>query len=169
MSVPMYDISMPVLSLGLTNISHMLDKAVAHAEAKKFDSVVFAQARLFPDMFPLSRQVQIACDMAKGCTARLAGIEIPKYEDTEATMAELKARVAKTKAFVESVKASQFDKAATREIVISNPNNTLKFTGLSYVMTYVLPNFYFHSSMVYALLRHNGVEIGKRDFLGAIQ
>jgi hypothetical protein len=169
MSVPMYDISIPVLSLGLTNISHMIDKGVAHAEARKFDSSVLAQARLFPDMFPFTRQVQIACDMAKGCAARLAGIEIPKYEDKEATMAELKSRVAKTKAFVESVKASQFVNSATREIVITNPNNTLKFTGLSYVMTYALPNFYFHGSMVYALLRHNGVEIGKRDFLGAIQ
>jgi len=165
MSVPMYDISIPVLSLGLTNISHMIDKGVAHAEARKFDSSVLAQARLFPDMFPFTRQVQIACDMAKGCAARLAGSEIPK----EATMAELKSRVAKTKAFVESVKASQFVNSATREIVITNPNNTLKFTGLSYVMTYALPNFYFHGSMVYALLRHNGVEIGKRDFLGAIQ
>jgi uncharacterized protein len=169
MSVPMYDISIPVRSLGLTNISHMIDKAVAHAEERKFDSSVLAQARLFPDMFPFTRQVQIACDMAKGCAARLAGVEIPKYEDKEATMAELKTRVAKTRAFVESVKASQFDNSATREIVISNPNNTLKFTGLSYVMTYALPNFYFHGSMVYALLRHNGVEIGKRDFLGAIQ
>src|ERR1022692_2908190 len=147
MSVPMYDISIPVLSLGLTNISHMIDKGVAHAEARKFDSSVLAQARLFPDMFPFTRQVQIACDMAKGCAARLAGIEIPKYEDKEATMAELKSRVAKTKAFVESVKANQFVNSATREIVITNPNNTLKFTGLSYVMTYALPNFYFHGSM----------------------
>jgi uncharacterized protein len=169
MSVPMYDISIPVLSLGLTNISHMIDKAVSHADARKFDSIVLAQARIFPDMFPFTRQVQIATDMAKGCAARLAGIEIPKYEDTEATMAELKARVAKTKAFVGSVKASQLENAATREIVITNPNNTLKFNGLSYVTSYVLPNFYFHGGMVYALLRHNGVEIGKRDFLGAIQ
>jgi hypothetical protein len=169
MSAPMYEMSIPVLTLGLTNISNLIDKGVAHAEARKFDSLVLAQARIFPNMFPFSRQVQIACDMAKGCAARLAGIEVPKYEDTEVTMAELKARVAKTKAFVASIKASQLQDAATREIIVAFPGNSLKFNGLSYVTTWVLPNFYFHGSMVYALLRHNGVEIGKMDFLGAIQ
>jgi hypothetical protein len=169
MSAPMYDMSIPILTLGLTNIENMIDKGVAHAEARKFDSLVLAQSRVFPDMFPLSRQVQIACDMAKGCAARLAGVEVPKFEDTEATMAELKARVAKTKAFVGTIKASQLQDAAGREINITFPGNSLKFTGLSYLTTYVLPNFYFHSAMVYALLRNNGVELGKRDFLGAIQ
>jgi hypothetical protein len=169
MSAPMYDMSVPILTLGLTNIANLIDKGVAHAEARKFDSVVLAQSRLFPDMFPFSRQVQIACDMAKGCAARLAGIEVPKYEDTEVTMAELKARVAKTKAFVGTIKAAQLQDAAAREIIITFPGNSLKFNGLSYVTTWALPNFYFHCSMVYALLRHNGVEIGKMDFLGAIQ
>jgi hypothetical protein len=169
MSVSMYDVSIPVLTLGLTNLSSMIDKAVAHAEAKKFDSLVLAQSRLFPDMFAFSRQVQIACDMAKGCAARLAGIEVPKYEDNETTMAELKARIAKTRAFVSSVQASQLKDAASRDIVITFPGNSLKFNGLSYLTTYVLPNFYFHCSMVYALLRHNGVQLGKQDFLGKIQ
>jgi hypothetical protein len=169
MSVPIYDLSIPVLTLGLTNLSAVLDKGIAHAEARKFDSIVLAQSRMFPDMFPLSRQVQIASDTAKACVARLAGIEIPKFEDTEATMAELKARIAKTQAFIASVPASQLQNAETREIVLTFPTNTLKFNGLTYVTKYVLPNFYFHCSMVYALLRHNGVDIGKRDFLGAIQ
>jgi hypothetical protein len=169
MSVPIYDLSIPVLSLGLTNLSALLDKGIAHAEARKFDSIVLAQARIFPDMFPLSRQVQVACDMAKGCAARLAGSDVPKYEDTETTMAELQARVAKTRTFVSSVQSGQLKGAETREIVITFPSNTLKFNGLTYVTKYALPNFYFHSSMVYALLRHNGVDIGKRDFLGAIQ
>jgi uncharacterized protein len=168
MSVPIYDMSIPVLTLGLTNISNVIDKGVAHADARKFDSVALVQARFFPDMFPFSRQVQIACDVAKGCAARLAGIELPKYEDTEATMAELKARIAKTKAFIGSVKAGQLQDAAAREIVVTIPTGALKFTGLSYVTTWVLPNFYFHCAMAYALLRHNGVELGKRDFLGGI-
>jgi hypothetical protein len=169
MSVPMYEISIPILTLGLTNISNIIDKGVAHAEARKFDSLVLLQTRFFPDMFPFSRQVQVACDVAKGCAARLAGIEVPKYEDTEATMAELKARVAKTKAFIGSVKAAQLQDAASREIVVTIPTGALKFNGLNYVTTWVLPNFYFHCSMAYALLRHNGVQLGKGDFLGAIQ
>ncbi|MFI4891028.1 MAG: DUF1993 family protein [Steroidobacterales bacterium] len=169
MSIQIYDLSIPVLTLGLTNLSVLLDKAVAHAETRKFDSIVLAQSRLFPDMLPFTRQVQIACDMAKGCAARLAGIEIPKYEDNETTIPELQARIAKTKAFIATVQAGQLKDAESREIVITFPGNTLKFNGLTYVTKYVLPNFYFHSSMVYALLRHNGVEIGKRDFLGAIQ
>ena len=131
MSAPMYDMSIPILTLGLTNIANMIDKGVAHAEARKFDSVVLAQSRLFPDMLPFSRQVQIACDMAKGCAARLAGIEVPKYEDNEATMVDLKARVAKTKAFVGTIKAAQLQDAAGREINITFPGNSLKFNGLS--------------------------------------
>ena len=169
MSVPIYDMSIPILSLGLTNISNLIDKGVAHAEARKFDSVVLAQARFFPDMFPFTRQVQVACDTAKGCAARLAGVEIPKHEDTETTMAELKARIAKTKTFVTSIKAGQLQDAASREIVVNVPTGPLKFNGLSYVTTWVLPNFYFHCGMAYALLRHNGVELGKRDFLGKLQ
>lgn len=169
MSVSLYDISMPALNLGLTNLSGVLDKAITHAETRKFDANIFAQARLFPDMLPFTRQVMIACDMAKGCGARLAGIENPKFDDTETTMPELKARVAKTKAFLATVQPAQLNGAESREIILTFPSNTLKFNGLTYVTRFVLPNFYFHASMVYALLRKNGVELGKSDFLGAIQ
>jgi hypothetical protein len=169
MSVSMYDFSIPVMTSGLTNLSAILDKAAAHAAAKKFDSVVLAQARLFPDMYPLARQVQIACDTAKGAAARLAGIEVPKHEDTETTFAELKARIAKTVDFLKSVTAAQLKDAESRAIEIKFPNGSWKFTGIGYLTDFVLPNFYFHTGMVYALLRKNGVEIGKGDFLGAIQ
>jgi hypothetical protein len=169
MSISIYDFSIPALTRGLTNLSAILDKAAAHAEAKKFDSAVLAQARLFPDMHPLTRQVQIACDTAKGAAARLAGIEVPKHEDTEVTIADLKARIAKTLDFVKTVKPAQLQGAESRSIEIKFPNGVWKFTGLGYLTDFVLPNFYFHESMVYALLRKNGVEIGKSDFLGPIQ
>ncbi len=169
MSISMYDFSIPALTRGLTNLSAILDKAAVHATAKKFDSVVLAQSRLFPDMHPLVRQVQIACDTAKGAAARLAGVEVPKHEDTEASFADLKARVAKTLEFVKTVTAAQLKDAETRNIEIKFPSGSWKFTGLSYLVDFVLPNFYFHYSMVYALLRKNGVEVGKADFLGAIQ
>jgi hypothetical protein len=169
MSISMYDISIPVLTRGLTNLSAILDKAAAHAAAKKFDSAVLASSRLFPDMHPLLRQVQIACDTAKGAAARLAEMEIPKHEDTEVTFAELKARIAKTVDFLKSISAAQVKDAESRSIEIKFPNGAWKFTGLDYLTGFVLPNFYFHSSMVYALLRKAGVEVGKGDFLGAIQ
>jgi uncharacterized protein len=169
MSISMYDFSIPVLARGLTNMSATLDKAAAQAAAKKYDSAVLTQARLFPDMHPLVRQVQIACDTAKGAAARLAEIEVPKHEDTEATFADLKARIAKTLDFVKSVTAAQLQGAESRNIEIKFPNGSWKFTGLAYLAEFVLPNFYFHASMVYALLRENGIEIGKGDFLGAMQ
>ena len=169
MSISMYDFSIPALTHGLTNISAILDKAAAQAAAKKFDSAVLAQARLFPDMHPLVRQVQIACDTAKGAAARLAGIEVPKHEDTEVTFAELKARIAKTLDVVQSVSAAQLKDAESRAIEIKFPNGSWKFTGIAYWNDFVLPNFFFHVSMVYALLRKNGIEIGKSDFLGDIQ
>ena len=169
MAISMYDFSIPALIRGLTNLSAILDKGAAHAAAKKFDSVVLAQSRLFPDMHPLLRQVQIACDTAKGAAARLAGIDVPKHEDTEATFADLKARVAKTLDFVKSVSVSQLKDAESRNIEIKFPNGSWKFTGIGYLTDFVLPNFYFHVSVVYALLRRAGVEVGKGDFLGAIQ
>ena len=169
MSISMYDFSIPALSRGLSNMSALLDKAAAHAAAKKFDSAVLAQSRLFPDMHPLVRQVQIACDTAKGAAGRLAGIEVPKHEDTETTLPELKARVAKTLDFLKTATAAKVNGDDARAIEIKFPNGAWKFTALSYVNDFVLPNFYFHSSMVYALLRKSGVEIGKGDFLGAIQ
>jgi len=169
MAISMYDFSIPILTRGLTNLSAILDKAAANAAAKKFDSVVLAQARLFPDMFPLVRQVQVACDTAKGAAARLAGIEVPRHEDTEVTFSDLKARIAKTVDFLKTVGAAQLKDAESRSIEIKFPNGSWKFTGLAYLNDFVLPNFYFHYGMVYALLRKNGIDVGKMDFLGAIQ
>ena len=169
MSISMYDISIPVLARGLTNLSAILDKAAAHAATKKFDSAVLAHSRLFPDMHPLVRQVQIACDTAKGAAGRLAQIDVPKHEDTETTFAELKARIAKTLDFVKTVTAAQLKDAESRNIEIKFPDGSWKFTAIGYLTDFVLPNFYFHYSMVYALLRKSGVEVGKGDFLGAIQ
>ncbi len=169
MSVSLYEVSVPIFTLSLNNLAAILDKAAAHAEAKKVGPNVLPSARLIADMLPLSAQIQIACDTAKGAVARLAGVEAPKYEDTEATIAELKARVDKTLAFIKSVKPEQFANAETREIVLQLPQTSLKFTGLNYLTNFVLPNFFFHMTMAYALLRKNGVELGKRDFLGPIQ
>jgi hypothetical protein len=169
MSISMYDFSIPMLTRGLTNLSAILDKGAAHAETRKFDSVVLAQARLFPDMHPLVRQVQIACDTAKGAAARLAGIEVPKHEDNEVTFADLKARIAKTVDFLKTVTPAQLKDADTRNIEIKFPNGSWKFTGIKYLTDFVLPNLYFHESMVYALLRKSGVDVGKMDFLGALQ
>jgi len=169
MSISLYDFSIPALTRGLANLSGLLDKAEAHAAAKKYDSAVLAQARLFPDMHPLVRQVQITCDTAKGAAARLAGVDVPKHEDTEVTFADLKARVAKTADFVKSISAAQLENAENRSIELKFPNGAWKFTAVGYLTDFVLPNFYFHISMVYALLRKNGIEIGKADYLGAIQ
>ena len=169
MTISLYDVSVPVLVRGLTNLSAILDKVAAHADAKKFDSIALVQARLYPDMYPFSRQVQIACDTAKGAAGRLAGIEVPKHEDTEVTFAELKARIAKTVDYLKSVTAAQLKDAENRAIEIKFPNGSWKFTAVAYLTDFVLPNFYFHVSMVYALLRKNGIEIGKSDYLGAIQ
>ena len=169
MSISMYDFSVPVMVRGLTNLTAILDKAAAHAEAKKFDSAVLAQSRIFPDMHPLARQVQIACDTAKGGAARLAGVDVPKHEDTEVTLAELKARIAKTIDFLKTVAPDQMQGAETRNIELKFPSGSWKFTGLNYLNGFVLPNFYFHTAIVYALLRKAGVEIGKQDYLGELQ
>jgi hypothetical protein len=162
----MYQASIPAFVRMLGNLSAILDKAAAHAEAKKIDPAVFINARLAPDMFPLSRQVQIATDMVKGCAARLAGIEVPRYEDNETTFAELQARIDKTKAFIQSVNASQIDGSEERQITLKFGSRELSFLGLPYLLDFVLPNFHFHLSMTYAILRHNGVEIGKKDYIG---
>ena len=165
----LYDVSIPALTRGLTNMSALLDKAAAFATARKIDTTVLTQTRLFPDMHPLSRQVQIACDTAKGAAGRLAGIEVPKHEDTETTLPELKARIGKTLDFLKTVTAAKIPADEARAIELKFPNGAWKFTALGYVNDFVLPNFYFHVSMTYALLRKSGVEIGKGDFLGAIQ
>jgi hypothetical protein len=169
MSVSMYEVSIPVFTLSLNNLAAILDKATAHAEAKKVGPNVLPSVRLIADMLPLSAQIQIACDTVKGAAARLTGVEAPKHEDTEATIADLRARVDKTLAFIKSVKPEQMATAETREIILQFPQTTMKFTGLNYLTNFVLPNFFFHMSMAYALLRKNGVELGKRDFLGPIQ
>ena len=169
MSASLYDFTVPAFSRALTNLLNQLDKAHAHATSKKVDFKAFADARLIADMLPLTSQIQIATDNAKGVVARLTGIDPPKYEDTEKTYEELRARVAKTLDFVGGVKREQFAGAETREVVLKFPSVTLKFNGLDYVTKFALPNFYFHVTMAYTLLRKNGVELGKPDFLGAIQ
>lgn len=169
MTISVYDICIPALNRGLTNLLAILDKAAANAAARKYDPNTLVQLRLFPDMHPLSRQVQIACDTAKGAAARLAGIEIPKHEDTESTLEELKQRIAKTLSFLATVTPERVNGAETRPIEIKFPTRSWKFTALAYITDFVLPNFYFHVSMVYALLRLSGVEIGKTDYLGTIQ
>ncbi|HEX4050163.1 MAG TPA: DUF1993 domain-containing protein [Steroidobacteraceae bacterium] len=169
MSISLYDVSVPIFTLGLSNLLVILDKAQDHAETKKIDPKVIPQARLIADMLPLSAQVQFACDAAKGAAARLAGVAVPKHEDTETTLAELATRVAKTLDFIKSIKPEQLQGAETREIAVQVPQTTLKFTGINYLTNFALPNFFFHVTMAYALLRKNGVDLGKRDFLGPIQ
>ncbi len=166
MSISMTEILVPTINRVLKNLSAVLDKGAAFAEKKQIDATVLTGARLAPDMFPLSRQVQIACDIAKGAAARLSGTEIPKFEDTETTFPELKARIDKTLQFVNGVAADKFKDSEKRDIVLANRRGDLKFTGLAYLDEFVLPNVYFHATAAYAILRHNGVEIGKPDFLG---
>ena len=161
--------SIPVFQIGLNALSVILDKAEAHAEAKKIDPTVLLNARLFPDMFPLTRQVQIACDQAKNGAARLAGLEPPKHEDNEKTFAELKARIAKALAYVKTLDAKAIDVATDRQVTFPlGPNNKGHMKGADFLNHFVLPNFYFHLTTAYDILRHCGLEVGKRDFLGAI-
>lgn len=164
----MYEVSVPVFLRMLGNLAAILDKAAAHAEAKKIEPSVLLAARLYPDMFPLTRQVQIACDFAKGTVARLAGQEPPKWDDDEASFADLKARVARTIEFVQGFKAAQVAGAEERDIQMKIRDQTLNFKGLPYLLNLALPNFYFHTTTAYDILRHNGVELGKRDFIGAL-
>ena len=169
MPISMYDISVPAITRGLNNLSTFLDKAAAYAETKKFDPKALLDARLYPDMYSLLKQVQVVCDISKGAVARLAEVEVPKHEDNETTIVELKARIAKTLDFIKTVKPAQIQNGEGRTIAMKFPSGTLTFTGLSYVTDFMLPNFYFHLAMAYALLRHCGLEIGKRDFIGPIQ
>ena len=162
----MYQASAPRFVNILKNLSAILDKAQAHAEAKKIDPTVFTSARLYPDMLAMSRQVQIATDTAKAAMARLAGAEIPKYEDTEQSFAELKARIAKTIEFINTFKPAQIEGTDEKEVVIKLGGNDTKLTGMQYLLGHAHPNFYFHVTTAYDILRHNGVEIGKRDYIG---
>ena len=168
MAFSMSRASLPVFEIGLNALSANLDKAAAFAAAKKIDASVLVNARLAPDMFPLSRQVQIATDQAKNGSARLAGTEAPKYEDNETTIDQLKARIAKTLAYIKGLDARQIDGAADREINFPVGPNKGQMKGDDYLNHFVLPNFYFHITTAYNILRHCGVEIGKRDFLGGI-
>lgn len=166
MSISMYSASVPLAIRILNNLSTILGKAAAHCEARKIDEAAFLNARIFPDMFPLSRQVQIAGDMIKGGVSRLAGVEIPRFEDKEATFAELQARIAKTVDFLSTIQPEQVDGSEGKDIEITRSSGTVHYKGQAYLLEQVLPNFFFHVTTTYNLLRHGGVEIGKRDYLG---
>jgi len=166
MTISMHQASAPRFANTLRNLSAILDKAQAHCESKKIEPAALTQARLFPDMFPLTRQVQIACDTAKGAVARLAGVEVPKHEDTEQSFAELKARIAKTIDFVESVSATKIDGTEEKEIVLAMRSGERRYKGMQYLLGFAYPNFYFHVTTAYNILRHNGVDLGKQDYIG---
>jgi hypothetical protein len=166
MTISMYQASAPRFANVLTNLSAILDKAQAHLEARKLDHAVLTDYRLFPDMFPMKRQVQIACDTAKGAVARLAGVDLPKHEDTEQTLADLKARIAKTIAFIKTIQPAQLDGTEDKEIVLNLGGQVARFKGMQYLLGFAHPNFYFHVVTAYNILRHNGVDVGKRDFIG---
>lgn len=166
MTLSMYQASVPVFIRMLTNLSAVLKKGEAHAQSKKIDPAVFTGARLAPDMFPLVRQVQIATDQVKGCAARLAGMEPPAYEDKEQSFADLYARIDKTITFLKSFKPAQIDGSEERTVQLKVRDETITLKGQDYLFERVYPNFFFHVTTAYAILRHNGVEIGKGDFLG---
>jgi hypothetical protein len=166
MTISMYAASVPVFKQMLGSLSDLIEKADAHAVERKIDSNVLLQARLFPDMFPFLRQITIAADFAKGACARLAGVDVPKYEDTEQSFSELKARIAKTVAFIDTLPASDIDGSEERDITTSAGPNSKSFKGQRYLLHYALPQFLFHVTTAYAILRHNGVEVGKKDFMG---
>lgn len=167
MSFAMYQASVPAFVTMLNNLNAILDKAEAFAEERKIAPEVLLNWRLAPDMFALTRQVQIACDMAKGAAARLSGREVPKYADDEKSFAELKARIAKTVKFIESVPAKEIDGSEDRDITLTVGGQERRFKGAPYLVHFVLPNLYFHATVAYAILRRCGLDIGKRDFLGA--
>ena len=161
-----YDATIPPLKRALNNLAVILKKGEEYADAKKIEHSVLLNSRLFVDMYPLTRQVQIATDMSKGAGARLAAVEIPKYEDNETSFAELQARIVKTITFLDTIDSKQLQDAETREITITIRKIDLKFSGQDYLLKWVLPNVYFHVTTAYNILRHNGVELGKQDFLG---
>lgn len=168
MTISMYAASVPVCRQMLNSLTSILNKAEAHATGKKIDPNALLQARLFPDMFPLTHQVQIASDFAKGLSARLAGIDVPSYEDNEKTFDELRARIARTLEFINGIHPNLIDGSEGREIVIHpGTPREMKFNGQAYLLHYAMPQFFFHVTTAYAILRHNGVELGKRDYMGA--
>jgi uncharacterized protein len=169
LSLSMHSASVPVFVRMLGNLNAWLEKAEAHARAKKFDTGVYLNARLAPDMLPFSKQIQIACDAAKFGVARLAGVESPKFEDNETSLAELRERIAKTVAYVQSVPMAQIDGTEAKDVVVPRRDGSMTLKGEFYLKHFVLPNFFFHTTTAYALLRHNGVDLGKGDYLGALQ
>lgn len=166
MTISMYSASVPVYQSMLANLKGVLAKGADFAAAKKIDESVLMNARLAPDMFPMSRQVQIACDFAKGSVARLAGLDVPKWEDNEKSFADLAARIDKTIAYISEFSAAQIEGQEDRAIELTIAGNHMSFKGQPYLLHMAMPNFYFHVAAAYAILRHNGVEIGKGDFLG---
>jgi hypothetical protein len=166
MAISMYQASVPQLKKMLVNLTAILTKAEEHVAAKGLDGKVLAEARLFPDMLPLAKQVQIACDQVKFGLARLASVEAPKLDDTESTLAQLKERIAKTITFIDTIKPEQIDGTEEKEIKFSIKEWSFEFVGEQYVLTWIIPNFYFHITTAYNILRHNGVELGKADYLG---
>ena len=162
----MYQASAPRFANMLRNLAALIEKADAHCAAKKIDPAALTAFRLYPDMFAFTRQVQIACDTAKGAVARLAGVEIPKHEDVEQSFAELKSRIAKTIDFIESVKPERMEGSEEKEIVLPMRSGERRYKGMQYLLGFAYPNFYFHVTTAYNILRHNGVEIGKQDFIG---
>ncbi len=169
MAISMYSASVPVFTRMLGHLAAWLDKAEAHAQAKKFDTSVYLAARLAPDMLPFTKQIQIACDAAKFGVARLAGVEAPKFDDSEASLAELRERIRRTVEFVSSVPAAAIEGTEDKDITVPRRDGNIVIKGEFYLKHYVQPNFYFHVTTAYALLRHNGVELGKGDFLGALK
>ena len=167
--ITLYNASIPTIIHALENLSEILKKGAAYAVEKKFDPSVLINARLAPDMFPLSKQVQITTDIAKGFAARISGMENPKYEDNEASFDELQARIAKTIAFLKSIDEKKVSGQEARNIELTVGKRDLKFNGLDYLLQFVIPNVYFHITAAYAILRHNGVALGKNDYLGNIQ
>lgn len=166
MTISMYDASAPRLSNTLKNLSAILDKAEVQIADRKLDPAVILSSRLYPDMFPLIKQVQIACDNAKGPIARLAGMEPPRHEDNEKTFAELQTRIAKTLEFIATVRPDQINGSEDREIVLKLGPQETRFNGLQYLCGFALPNFYFHVTTAYCILRHDGIDVGKRDYIG---
>ncbi len=166
MTLSMYQAAVPVFLRALSNLQHVLRKGEAHAEARKFDPSLLIQARLTPDMLPLSRQVQIATDMAKNGCARLAGVEPLKFEDNEANFAELYARIERAMDYIKSFKPEQIDGSETRSVTIKTRNGEQQFEGEGYLLHFVIPNLFFHTTTAYGILRQAGVELGKMDFIG---
>ena len=166
MAISMYQASVPQFQKMLGNLSAILKKGEEYVQAKKLEDAVLTGSRLFPDMFALARQVQIACDQVKNGMARLAGVEPPRFEDTEVTFAQLQERITKTLAFIDGLKPAQVDGTEAKEIKFSIKEWHFEFVGEQYLLTWIIPNFYFHITTAYNLLRHNGVEIGKADYLG---